>query len=682
MKKLTRSLILICALNPFAPLCLTRATAQQEQQAKSLAQMRAEIKVLEAVERNPETLAEVLELNRKFIVAKRKQLRTALVRRKNALSNYLTTVGSSLEEREIQAVQTSIAALENESRQLTAQLNAVNEAAVTEAASSNASSDFTRARRAPANVPLADATTNFSQPEFSNHVSGSDRSRSDVQLAQAIQIENTERETRFARVMAQRLRASDNVDSQQPACPACLPNIAPDETKDFIISAATGETNGKTRFKRNDRARIILINKNPFLYQYRVTLEERVIAEPAIGEFLSFLPFVSEAINPKPARQGGEDTESDFTDSACNDPRVTEQFRLLSSLQTELSGTDLTLRREFSINFEMPYNQTTNALEAATKILYSETASCQTLCDTATALRLDLQSFDPNFSDFNLRITTFKFQAQTFQSKFNELIADPNFSEACRRSRNEQVKLWRALAVYYLGSATKLEKDLAKIIENQKNFANMIKNINDVLAQPNAFYEVYTRGEFSLPTDIDIKVERKNLVAENANFVTLLENQTINFGGGARFALAGGVVGSPFETFNFVRVPALINGEKTTIVGVDRSSSSRILPIVMLHGRLFDLSRTNYFLDAIHLSLGVTAKSNDEGTNVEYLVGPSLSFLEGRMFMTFGGYGGRTQRLEGNLTVGAELPEDFTEELPVSQRFVWKPGFSLTYKIK
>ena len=136
---------------------------------------------------------------------------------------------------------------------------------------------------------------------------------------------------------------------------------------------------------------------------------------------------------------------------------------------------------------------------------------------------------------------------------------------------------------------------------------------------------------------------------------------------------------SPFETINFKRVPALLNGQQTTIIGREESSNTRILPILMLHGRLAEGKGP---ISGFHFSLGVTAKPNDTATNVEFLIGPSISFIEERLFFTFGGYAGRQKQLEGNLVLGQELPKEFTDDIPTSTHLVWKPGFALTYKFK
>jgi hypothetical protein len=101
--------------------------------------------------------------------------------------------------------------------------------------------------------------------------------------------------------------------------------------------------------------------------------------------------------------------------------------------------------------------------------------------------------------------------------------------------------------------------------------------------------------------------------------------------------------------------------------------------MLMLNARLFDGKGP---VSGVHMSLGVTAKPDDKGTNVEFLIGPSISFVEERLFLTFGGYAGRQKQLEGNLVPGQQLPKEFTDDIPTSNHLVWKPGIALTYKFK
>jgi hypothetical protein len=111
----------------------------------------------------------------------------------------------------------------------------------------------------------------------------------------------------------------------------------------------------------------------------------------------------------------------------------------------------------------------------------------------------------------------------------------------------------------------------------------------------------------------------------------------------------------------------------TNIVGLGESSKHRFAPLVMLHTRITNNPKYNLFF-----SVGVTAKKDTVGTDVEYLLGPSFNFLNKNAFFTFGGYAGRQQKLAGDLFVGAKLPGT---DVPISKEYKWAPAFSFTYRI-
>jgi hypothetical protein len=102
--------------------------------------------------------------------------------------------------------------------------------------------------------------------------------------------------------------------------------------------------------------------------------------------------------------------------------------------------------------------------------------------------------------------------------------------------------------------------------------------------------------------------------------------------------------------------------------------------MLMLHGRLYRPDEEKWGFSGLHWSLGITGKNDNKGTDIEYLVGPSASFLNDQLFLTVGGYAGKQQALDGNLFPGAEVPKDLAE-IPVHKNYHWKLGFALTYKL-
>lgn len=152
---------------------------------------------------------------------------------------------------------------------------------------------------------------------------------------------------------------------------------------------------------------------------------------------------------------------------------------------------------------------------------------------------------------------------------------------------------------------------------------------------------------------------------------------------GPRFALGGGVAFTPLDANKFVRITGFQRprtGEATdmltSVVGVGENSTSWITPLAMLHANLWTSRHVG-----LAASLGVTAKAGIEGTDVEYLLGPSISFLDNRVFITVGGYAGKQHKLAGDLFVGAALPQDLNE-IPTTKNTKWSIGFGLTWKIR
>jgi len=457
----------------------------------------------------------------------------------------------------------------------------------------------------------------------------------------------------------------------------CAPTPAPDENKDFIIDASSGTTRGPTRFKKRDRTRIIIDNKNPFLYDYRITVEDHPVEELALAAFLKLLP-IGEGSFEKPKEpdakaQQKRNERRARTANAC--PELDSLLLFEADLSKSLKDVIAPKLKTLTTGF----NATNAAYEQSNAVLTSPTVHCPQLCTEADTLQSNLNNY---LTTTKGDVDSLEDLLSTFKDRANSLKTTAQFvsnnSADCAQAVADARLL--ELADFYIGAGTKAQSKLDELIKGRKVFADTAKNITTILSTENAFFSVYQKGDFDGPTNVSVKVETKNKLKADSEFVSLIDTK-INFGGGPRFALAGGFVFSNLEKPEYERVPAVINGATEHIVGLKENSNTRILPILMLHARLFSSPKWNY-VSGIHFSLGFTAKPDNEGTDPEFLVGPSISFIEERLFFTFGGYAGRKQELEGNLTVGQKIPTDFGDELPISKHYVWKPGFAITYKIK
>lgn len=157
-------------------------------------------------------------------------------------------------------------------------------------------------------------------------------------------------------------------------------------------------------------------------------------------------------------------------------------------------------------------------------------------------------------------------------------------------------------------------------------------------------------------------------------------NEVIQLGR-PRFKLSGGLVYSPLPRRTFEKVTGFVidaQGNPTgkgdaTVVGFDQNSSRRLLPMVFLNSRLLD-----YAPGSLYFSFGISAK-HDDNVDLEYLIGPSLSFLNDRALFTFGAYGGMTQNLVSDVRIGQEIPDSIGDAKFFRKSMTWKPGFSFSY---
>jgi hypothetical protein len=137
----------------------------------------------------------------------------------------------------------------------------------------------------------------------------------------------------------------------------------------------------------------------------------------------------------------------------------------------------------------------------------------------------------------------------------------------------------------------------------------------------------------------------------------------------------------------FVFVPSTktvtgANGQTSEVVisrfGFKNRSSFRTLPVLLLNTRIWEPNDTF----ALHVSTGaaVDVKTGQGGTDLEYIVGPSISFWRS-LFVTPGLHIGRVPKLVGGFQLDQEVPTGISEP-PIEK--AWKKGFvtTFTYKIR
>lgn len=447
-------------------------------------------------------------------------------------------------------------------------------------------------------------------------------------------------------------------------------------------------------YKKGTVVRIVFDNKNPYLYQSKYTRESKLVTEQAIAAFLPLIGGVADfkpapekaatpAQTPAPVGMIGEPSsapcskaktavetlDNDLTRWASRARRVEETLRGIKTAAEALAKT---------------YERGRAALHIFGKKrpdLYCD--SKKLLSDTENGLG------DPHtqrFPELEEEVRQIKHLAELVPDRVKDI--EDTYDRACLdKSKLFQLQL---IAKGISDAADGYQKTVDDIKSTLERVDAGRKAVQGVLRDPSNFFEVQTEGGGSATKIIDGKLtltpQKDVKEAAAVDPITI----SLKFGGAPFFSLSGGLLFSPLRKREYVRIQGferdqqgnleLTNGKPnlTTVVGLKENSSTRIIPAIFLNGRLQDFS--NPYVDAVHISLGITAKNDNKGTDLEFLVGPSFSMFERNMFFTVGGFAGRQQKLSGGLFEGFAVPAT-VDELPIQKNYRWSLGFALSYRL-
>ena len=163
---------------------------------------------------------------------------------------------------------------------------------------------------------------------------------------------------------------------------------------------------------------------------------------------------------------------------------------------------------------------------------------------------------------------------------------------------------------------------------------------------------------------------------------TRVASRQLNFGG-PRFALSTGVAFGIMSNPQYERVSGVPLDDKgqpvgtvaKTVVGLKTQSGFRVVPVSLLHARLFKVGN-----EAIYATAGIGVHSDNKGASPEYVFGLSQSVLDHRLFLTAGAYVGEQQRLANGLFLRRDV-SDIQGDLPVVRDLKVRFGFAISYRI-
>jgi len=503
-----------------------------------------------------------------------------------------------------------------------------------------------------------------------------------------------------------------SVPDDQPTCDSDHAPLPSGTGTTFSIDARDGNTSRDRQFERKEKVSVIIDNQNPYLYTYKFTSEKKVIEETAPSTFFSFLGGV---VGDYAAGTAGDAAGKAKAQDLASGQIPTGPYRFLdtqairavrigaqncgayeNTYKALISDVDAALDHSRTIaaglkQLSADNKQRSDKYDTFIKTLHNGRATSGELyCASKSLTEVPDKGAAPAaIETAQDAITQLNTSAEAFKIRIDALQeAYPDCADMV------VLNLVRHAADGLIGDAAKYDKGLKKIAADLKTMNDLEESVAATLRDPRKFRTIVELGNYPRTTEVSLGLTRTAIQpvdGKDAKAEELVkpDDTTLKFGHAPFFSISGGVVFSPLDKFEFDRIQGferdrqgnlvLVDGKPnlTTVVGRKEGSSSRITPMILLNGRVHDKVGP---IDGIHVSLGITAKNDNKGTDIEYLVGPSLSFLEDNLYFTFGGYAGRQQKLGGGLFEGFAVPATVSE-LPIEKNYRWNFGFALSYRI-
>ncbi|MCA1633614.1 MAG: hypothetical protein LC802_07830 [Acidobacteria bacterium] len=664
MRNPSRALALLCTLS-FLLLPLT--TLADERQSKSVAQLLEDLRKLEAVASDPATQPEVRELNRGFLSEMRARLRQVALVRIEALRKYRASVGDSLSPEEGRAIENSVG-------ELVYLLEGLGEGGATPAAAQSASPTAP-----PPAVYYAAAPALPAQA-----------------VPVALKAEGGTGGALYGGHLFSREAGGTPPPAPIPAQSSSTRNPERTRGNDFTLDAAREEFKGE---KVRGPARIRLENLNILRYDIRVGQDVSFTPGPDLK--LPFIPPIpGQAAKTNPGGGGGAGLLASVT--GCTNIPVCFSDSIDTLNRIERDKVDKVNKKIVDVT------GTVNGAKADLESLVSASDSILASGGGPQTIISIIGRLIGNAAG-NTGIIDTALSASWPDAEIETLIGELNVL------RNELVALPtldpQVWATWYAGgnktaydSARARIDELRTQLDGLKSTAstqgaafreaqNKLRLWRPILASvrdggPAGFTRTVDVGcgsAFNMNRETKVSIVKRDRLADPGTAATSQEVVTVVCS--SPFSVSAGFGFSFVDEREFAFVQSTktttgANGQTTETVinrfGLKNSSSFKTLPTLLLNTRLWEPNETF----ALHASAGavVDIKTGEGGAELEYIVGPSISFRRS-FFITPGLHIGRVPKLAGGFQLGQEVPTGVSTP-PVEK--AWKPGFvtTFTYKIK
>jgi hypothetical protein len=429
--------------------------------------------------------------------------------------------------------------------------------------------------------------------------------------------------------------------------------------KGICIDAADGGVTGETRYRRYDAVEVVVYNLNPVCCRYRLsTAEEELGTSVAAGFIGAFFPNLSYGDQTKPTGASSEVEAVAAGILAHRESSMASMLRLSPADQLRVAM--------------LTANRLQVQVEIATAV-YNEQLKRLRRADLGEdGVRRAVGKLIGTFQRGASGSTAAPEPGELLDSilRLEELLGKAQDNAPLKKEAEAAVPLLNATLVAY-------QKAYPPMVSATSSMAEIVAQGDRVFTMKRRIARNVIAGR-----TVTLKLEAAvNDADGNLGTFSTVAEQKISMGYQV-MTVSAGLAGSSMKKTQYTAVTSTTKDasgadKSTNLIGIE-SNSARLLPMIQLNADLLDFGSANFPV-SLNAALGVTGKVDNQGTDVEFLLGPSFGFLGNNLFVTVGAYGGRQQVLQNGLSVGSTIP---STTVPVGKNLQWGFGWSLTWKIK
>lgn len=435
------------------------------------------------------------------------------------------------------------------------------------------------------------------------------------------------------------------------------------------IDANTFKLNPADRifFDRGTPIELVVHNKNPFINEYELEIEAVELELETIRSFLGQVGLLPGSLDDEEAGDDGEDAgDAALADGGC-----------------QLEGFKATVRQIVDLRRQAitKYNETMQGLRLANAKIQAHAKfvgnakkpitgerQCRAICKEAGTVAagleeaMKLNALRKSLSELQSLLTQMTGLREVLRFRAEAMPTGSQEEKDRKKDCTDEVAFLGDHVDKTKEQATKADEDVGELVKNVPALASQRKGVLDVLQNPEAFVDRIPLSARPKATRYDLKLTCKPLGdgkerTENLGTIQVGRN---------RFSITAGLGISFIEEEAFGRQSAPgDDGSTVSRFAVTETSSEHLAGVFQLNARLGSLSKSKRV--GIAWSLGAGIAGDDGTTEVSLYTGPSLSFLDDKLFFTLAFHQRDVEELAG-FALGDLVPDDLEGELPTVKK--------------